>query len=405
MNYYGLNFEQEVKELFDNLEIMGKIELNKINSETYSKGISIYFNKLINIYINSISSKRKNIIRNFHYLKIQSEKVYMNLDKKYKISNKNVIKNILLLIYILSFRFQITIQNDKNYDSSKTYFTIKKLYNLLNNMSTIISKLYIDKIIDLEELGIILKMLIIFTMNDDYKNIKGNNDIKYLMYFKECLRIIFIIFNDKSEEKEQKFLIDIFKYINNNICFRDKNNIYLNYTNKFYLLHNDYKTIKLIRKLKNIYEINNKDLTKIYFDFLNNIYYFNFSYNNLVWQLHELLQPLLENIKTKEYKTILKEISFPEFHFNFIKGLITKERNFIKDNIFIFKNAFYFSGKQKNAGIIAEIGKIKEKFLLAFGFNLIITDEEKDEYIIFQIKNKEQKVQLKASIFKNNEEY
>ena len=115
----------------------------------------------------------------------------------------------------------------------------------------------------------------------------------------------------------------------------------LNYTNKFYLLHNDNKTTKLIKLLNNIYEINNKDLTKIYFEFLNNIYFFNFSYNNLNWQLYELLRPLLENIKTKEYKNILKEISFPEFQLNFLNELFTKERLFIKDNNFIFKNAFY----------------------------------------------------------------
>ena len=138
-----------------------------------------------------------------------------------------------------------------------------------------------------------------------------------------------------------------------------------------------------------IYKINNKELTKIYFTFLINIYYFQFSYNNLAWNLYELIQPLLENIDIKNYETILKEIAFPEFQFCFIKELMEKEKEFIKGNDLIFKNAFYLSGKQINSGIIADIGKIKEQILLSFGFNLIITDIQKEEYIIFQIKTYE----------------
>jgi hypothetical protein len=38
------------------------------------------------------------------------------------------------------------------------------------------------------------------------------------------------------------------------------------------------------------------------------------------------LQPLFENIQEKNYETILKEISFPQFQFNFIKELMAKER-------------------------------------------------------------------------------
>ena len=406
MNSLESNIEKQIINLFNLFKTKGKLELNKMNSESYSKGIIIFINEFVNKYINLHSYKREKLWRYLNYLSNKFGKtIVSNIGNKYMASNKKAIKKIIVLIYLLIYRNEISTLNNEDIDNSKKYFIIKKLYNLLKIMSSIVSKLYIDKIISLDELGVLLKILIIFSMNNEYKDIKENNDIKNLMYFKECLNIIFITFNDKSSENEQKFLIDIFNYINNNICFRDKNNINLNYTNKFYLLHNDYKTTNLVKLLRNIYEINNEDLTKVYFDLLNNIYFFHFSYNNLTWQLYELLQPLLENIKTKTFQDILKEISFPEFHLNFIKELIAKERNFIKGNSLIFKNAFYFSGKQENTGIIADIGKIKDKFLLAFGFNLIITDVEKDEYIIFQIKNYDQKVQLKASIFKNNNEY
>ena len=402
MNSSEINLQQELEELFNILKTKGKIELNKLNPESCFKKNIIYINEFINTYINLNKLKMNNFLRNLNYLRFKHKGVYLD---KYKTAYKKAIKKLILLIYLLIYRNQISTQNNRHIDSFKKYSIFKKLYNLLQIMSSIISILYKVKVINIEELEILLKLLIIFSMNNEYKSIKENNDIKNLMYFKECLNILFIVFNDKSDKNEQKFLIEIFNYINSNICFRDKNNTSINYTNKFYLLHNDNKTTKLVKLLNNIYEINNKDLTKIYFEFLNNIYYFNFSYNNLTWQLYELLQPLLENIKTKEYKKLLKEISFPEFHFDFINELFAKERNFINNNSFIFKNAFYFSGKQENAGIIAEIGKIKDKFLLAFGFNFIISEEEKDEYIIFQIKNNEQKVQIKVSIFKINEEY
>ena len=42
------------------------------------------------------------------------------------------------------------------------------------------------------------------------------------MYLKECLKIIKIIFNKDSNKEEENFLINIFKYINNNICYIDK---------------------------------------------------------------------------------------------------------------------------------------------------------------------------------------
>ena len=48
-------------------------------------------------------------------------------------------------------------------------------------------------------------MLIIFTINDNYKEIKENNDIKNIMHLKECLNIILIIFNKRSSEIEQSF--------------------------------------------------------------------------------------------------------------------------------------------------------------------------------------------------------
>ena len=397
--------DEKINELFDNIKGKANIELGKLNSKRYTKGIIKYISKFIYSYINinSNSIRKNQIWRFFNYFSTNPTKTSPGWNYRFLFRHKLIIKNILL-IYLTIYDYHISILSNINISSSNKHIIISKLYNLLQIMSPIISTLYFNNIIDITELGMILKMLIIFTINNNSRNIQENSDIKNIMYFKECINIIKIIFRNKHNEYEQKYLIDIFNYINNNLCFLDKENNNINYTNKLYLLNNDHKTTKLISLVPLIYTIDNKDLTKIYFDFLINIYFFHFSYNNFTWDLYASLQHLLENIKEKTYKTISQEISFPQFHFNFINELILKERNFIKNNINIFKNAFYFSGKQINSGIIADIGKISDHFLLAFGFNLI-TNEIKDEYIIFQIKNYEEKVQLKASIFKNNNDY
>ena len=405
MNVLEMNFEQEIKDLFNNLISKVNIHLNKVKKEPYSKGITMFINKFINIYINLTSFKTHRIWRYINYLNKKLRKASSNNDYKYRTENKENYKKVIYLIYLMIFRQEISILKITNIDLPKKFLYFKKLNILLKTMSAIISKFYLDKIVDVDELGLILKMLIIFTINDSFTDIKENRDIKNFMFFKECLDIMFLLFNEKSNEIEQKFLIDIINYINNNICYRDKNKENLNYTNKFYLLNNAHKTINLIKHLNFIHKINNKDLTTIFFEFLSNIYYFQYSYNNLTWQLYELLEPLLKNIKEKDYETILKEVSFPDFQFNFIKEIMAKERIFIRDNVLIFKNAFYLSGKQYNSGIISELGKIKEHFLLTFGFDFIVTDVERDEYIIFQIKTYDQKVQLKASVLKNSGNY
>ena len=404
MNLIEIDLESEIKELFDNLITKGNIELNKINSDHYTNQIIICINNFIDKYIIMMSYKEYKIWRYINYLNYKFRHI-SSKEMKYKSKNKVKLKKIYLLIYLSIYRYQISVINNTSFNSDKKFFKIKKLYKILKIISTITSKLYKSAVLDIEELGIILKMLVIFAINDSFKSIKENNDIKNIMYLKEFLNIILISFNESADEKEQKFLIEIFKYVNNNICFRDKNNNNLNYTNKIYMLHNDHKTTKLINLMNFVYKINNEELTRIYYEFIINIYYFQFSYNNLTWGLYEQLQPLLENIQVKNYETLLKEISFPQFQFKLIKKIIDKERIFIKENVSIFKNAFYFSGRQKNTGIIADIGKLSNHFLLAFGFNLVITNEPKDEYIIFQIKNYEQKVQLKTSIIKRNADY
>ena len=406
------NVEQEVKEIFNNIMTKGNIQLNKLYTGDISKGVISFLNKLICNYIKTYPKKTKkenleinigkNIYRFITFLSKKFAKIPLDNIYKYSTKNKTRIQKLILLIYLMIYRSQISIRNSANIKVSEKYLSIKKLYYLLKKMTPMLSKLYYDKIFILEELEIIMKMLIIFTVNDNYKEIKENNDIKNIMYLKECLNIMLMTFRENPSANEQEFLVNIFTYINTSICFMDKNEQKLNYTNKMYMLHNDCKTTKLMKLMSYMHKINNDKLTEIYYKLLSNIYYFQHNYGNFSWDFYELIEPLLKNIKIKDYQTLVKEVSFPEYQLNFMRELIAKERVYIKDNNLIFDKAFYFNGKQKNSGIVANICNLKEPFLLVFGFNFIEAEKQKDEYIIFQIINNELKVQLKAIISKNN---
>ena len=402
MEIKGNNIESELKEMINNIITKGNIQLTSLYNENFSKGIIIFMNKLIDIYIITYSYKRNYIFRFINFLYKKFSKRPLDSNYKYFTKNKTRIKKIILLAYLMIYKHQLSIMNSKLIKAEEKYMRVKKLYYLLKKMSPILSKLYIDKILEIGEFEIMLKMLIIFTVNDNYKEIKENNDIKNIMYLKECLNIILMTFKKSSAKNEQKFLVDFFDYINNEICLINKTGKKINYTNKIYMLNNDCKTTKLMNFMDFMHKINNDDLTKNYYELLSNIYYFQYSYNNFIWDLYKLIEPLLKNIKVKDYQTLLKEVSFPEYQLNFLKHLISKERDYIKNNSLIFKNAFYFSGKQKNSGIVTKVRNLEEHFLLAFGFNFILTGEQKEEYIVFQFINDELKVQLKVTLDKIN---
>jgi hypothetical protein len=223
MDSDGNDIFQEVEEIFNNIMTKGNIQLNKLYIGEFSKGMITFMNKLISNYINTNSHKGSNIGRFITFLSKKFSKRPLDNINKFSTKNKTSIKTIILLIYLMIYRNQLSIMNSKEIEKEKKYLSIKKLYHLLKKMTPILSKLYIDKIFELFELEIIMKMLIIFTVNDKYEEIKENNDIKNIMYLKVCLNIILATFNEKSSEIEQKLLVDIFDYINNVICYMDKN--------------------------------------------------------------------------------------------------------------------------------------------------------------------------------------
>ena len=202
MDSLSCELELSIKELINNLISKAKIDFNKLNSDQYSKGVIIYVYKCIEKYINLDSYKKKRIWRNINFSSKAFYRIYSTGFRNNAIKQKHI-KKVFSLTYLMMFTYQISIQRN----SSKKFFIIKKLYNALKILSTFTSKFYFGKIIDISDLGIILKLLIIFSINNTYFDIKLNSDIINLMYLKECLNIILIIFNEKTNKIEQTFLI------------------------------------------------------------------------------------------------------------------------------------------------------------------------------------------------------
>ena len=174
------NIEKEVKEIIIYIMTKGNIQLNKLFDGDISKSIIIFINKLINNYINIYSHKRNNVCRFITFLTKKFAKRPLDNNYRYSSKNKTNIKKLILWIYLMIYRNQLSIMNSKIIKSVEKYLSVKKLYYLLKKMKPILSKLYIDKIFEIEELEIIMKMLIIFTVNDNYKEIKKIMILKIL---------------------------------------------------------------------------------------------------------------------------------------------------------------------------------------------------------------------------------
>ena len=131
MDSEGNNILQEVKEIFNNIMTKGNIQLNKIYIGDFSKGIITFMNNLISNYINIDSHKGNNIGRFITFLSKKFSKRPLDNSYKYSTKNKASIKKIILLIYLMIYRNQISIMNSKEIETEKKYLSIKKMYHLL----------------------------------------------------------------------------------------------------------------------------------------------------------------------------------------------------------------------------------------------------------------------------------
>ena len=155
----------EIIILYNNLKLQGNIQLQIFyqNSEDLKKSIIDYIYKIFKKFIYLPLNKKKTISRYINYLnnKFISRKVSEHDSLKYKLTNNKIVTKLFFLSHLILFQFQISLQKSvmKN---NLIYQIIKYLYNLVKSISTLTSKLYLDKIINIDEFEIIIKLLIIF---------------------------------------------------------------------------------------------------------------------------------------------------------------------------------------------------------------------------------------------------
>ena len=129
------NVEQEVKEIFNNIMSKGNIQLNKLYTGDISKGVITFLNKLICNYIKTYSNieekenkgyKGNNIFRFISFLSKKFAKRPMDNIYNYSNKNKARIQKVILLIYLMIYRNQISIKNSSKIEASEKYLRIKK---------------------------------------------------------------------------------------------------------------------------------------------------------------------------------------------------------------------------------------------------------------------------------------
>ena len=344
--------------------------------------------------------RNKKRIRNLKYL----EKILKNNNYNIKINKNNNDKiEKLLVLYFIAFNRNIWMiltkyKKDKVENMKKQIFRLNKILKLILN---IIGIYYISGNINDDSFELIMKILFDLSLED----IKPNNDdkiqeIKNMIFFNESIKIIKMIFNkiyllhDKFSENKIELINNIIIHINDFLLGTpEKKNI--NYSNKYYLCKNDYKTSLLI-DLAYIITKTKPIVAKNYLNLLSTIYSFDFEYINGIKPTFQLMNPLFMNINNKKCNEIENELELTEFSLNYLNELIKKESKILNYDSCMIKRGFYFVNDK--TGIIGDINNLENDFIIIFGFRL--ESEEFEDVSLFEIYQN-QKTQIKVYLTKN----
>ena len=387
-----------------------KLEKEKLiyNELVYTKNESLlsikYTYNLIEEYLNNEGKKYERgikyntKIRNFKYLgKILKNK---KLILKKKETNGIKDEDIILKIFI-SFNKNVRIlyekySKEKSIKNNKIIICLKNLFNIILNLigaSYILEIInddsfsYILEIINDDSFELILKIVLDFSLETISKNkTEKIEDLKYMMFFNETIKLIKTVFNYFDEYSQGK--IDIIKniliHINNNFLGSYiKNNI--NYSNKYFFSKTGYKASLLIDLAYIITKIKSNDIEKIFLNLLTNIYSFDFCYDNCMRPFLKLLEPLFFNLNNKNIGEINDGLRITDFSLNFINALINKENELSKKDSCLLKKGFYLGNE--TSAIYGDINNLEPDFLIIFGFKL----ESDDLYDVslFELYRKE----------------
>ena len=160
------------------------------------------------------------------------------------------------------------------------------LNHIMKILLNIIGILYISKNINDDNFEFFMKIMLELSLeNIPQKNEDKIEELNYMMFFKETIHFIKIVFNKiyflqkEIPERKKELIKNIIIHINNNIfgSIEKKN---FSYSNKYYLSKYDYKTSLLIDLSYIINKIKSDDITNHFLNLLSNIYSFEFKYIN-----------------------------------------------------------------------------------------------------------------------------
>ena len=385
--------------------ISDELIINKTSLYIFFKNTS----KIINTYLKekeNANDKKKIFtsknLRNIQYLAKKMK--IMKKNSKCK-ANKSVKKKISHFFTI--FLFNILKENNiiKNKESNKRYI----LNDLLNNMLYIFVLFYLNDFINDDYFELILKYLLIFTMeipiNSTIKQLNEKYEIINIIYFKSCINLIKISFNKifflqkQFSQRQEEIINNIILFIKEKMLDSlDKTNK-ISYINKVFLSKNDCNNLLLIDLIFIISKIKSKKIIPIFIELLTNIYYFSFNYENIMRPMLIQLEPLIVNIQSKSIKKLNEEINISDFPLSLLDALNNKENQILMNNSCFLKQGFYLGNQE--SGIVCDFNSLNNEFVIFFGFRLQNSDIK--EITLFEIKyNKDNSRQIKIFLKSND---
>ena len=339
---------------------------------------------------NNIITKMKK--REFQFiLKIYGLKKMKYTYKKYNDSKQLILFQFFIAFYYNIFRHYLIIKTNNDSISKQNIFI---LYNLLKKILAISGKLYLDKNINDDRFEILLKLLLIFSISNSIdKEPYVKEEIINLMFFKVCINLVKIIFNNLYEiqkeftQRQEELLNNIILFIKNNIlCSKEKEDR-ISYLNKHILSRYDFKTSLLIDLSFIISKTKSKELYVNLISLLTDIYSFSFKYENLMCPILQQTGLLISNINRKKFDKLIEEINASDFPISLIDSLINKEKEILEEKPCLLRSGIYFGSNI--SGLSCDINSLESEFIIIFGFKMESNDEE--ENTLFQIVNNKDK--------------
>jgi len=410
----------EENDPFKQIDILKKfiLKLKIENTEEFlkedKKSLSIKI-QIIDKIISLITNEKENFSCKFYFVNRIKVRNLIHLIKSFKYSKKyskykmQIIKNkktinIYFIITIFCI-FKKALLIKKESKNKKPIFT---LYELLNNFLSLLGKLFLDEIIQINYFELIIKLLVIFVVKNSLasleEEINTSNEIYNMIFFKSSVLLIknvfnkILLINNSLSEKQNELINNIIIFIKDNIIHSEIENKQINYKNKYFMSKYDCDTIQLLDLSQIVLRTNSDKVIKNYLDLISDIYSFNFRYENLMRPLLKQLEPLFINLNKKEITHINDELLFSNFSIELINSLINKENNFLSEKIFFMKEGFYLNNEK--CGIISNIKSLDNDFTIIFSFFLektnkkeislfsLITDKNVSKFILRKIHGK-----------------